>query len=66
MNPTEVFLLWKCGKKGKHVGCQQGCDGEYGTWVCQEYPDSNAPSIEMIKAHMEAKKSLFGSEEKKT
>lgn len=55
-----IFEMWKCGKKGKHVGCAQGCETEYGTYDCWECPDKDAPSHAMIKAHMATKKAFFG------
>jgi hypothetical protein len=61
LSPTQIFEMWKCGKSGKHVGCAQGCEKEYGTYACWECPDPNAPSHAMINAHEEAKSALFGS-----
>jgi hypothetical protein len=46
-----------CGKLGKHVGCMQGCEEEYGSYACWECPDPNSPSHKMINAHEAIKKS---------
>lgn len=62
---SNVFEMWKCGKLGKHVGCAQGCENEYGSYSCWECPDDNAPSHQMITAHEKAKKSLAGVNAKK-
>ena len=64
MSPSQVFEMWKCGKAGKHVGCQQGCELEYGSVACWECPDPAGPSHAMITAHENAKRALFGESKK--
>jgi len=38
--------------QGREKGCAQGCQQEYGTWVCWECPDPNAPTHQEIRKYM--------------
>jgi hypothetical protein len=41
--------------QGREKGCAQGCQQEYGTWVCWECPDPNAPTHQEIREYMKKK-----------
>lgn len=48
LSRLEEYEMWKCGKAGMEVGCQQGCEDIWGTKDCWECPDPNAPTHAQI------------------
>lgn len=52
MNSLDVYEMWKAGKQGKEVGCQQGCERIWGSYDCWNCPDDNSPTHKQIRSYL--------------